>query len=158
MSNCPLCNIKKELVVFEDQDIVAFLSNTPASLSHVIVTTKKHFPTIAETPDEIVAWSFAVANKISKALMESINLQGLNLLLNVGSQQNYPHFSINILPRFKNDNLNLKWKPEKADPDDLKTVQLFLLEQDKQKIEESPKKTEKINKEDYRVKQLFRLP
>ena len=161
MNNCKICEEikKKELILFEDQDIVAFLSETPSALSHIIVTTKKHFPNIKETPDHLVAWAFAIANKLSKILLESVNLQGLNLLVKIGKGQIYEHFCLHILPRIEKDNLNLKWTPKKGDQDELKTVQLLYQqekEEPKQPVVEKPKLVN--NKEDYRIKQLFKLP
>ena len=160
MDKCEIC--KDEWIIFEDPDIVAFLSETPSALSHIIVTTKKKYPSIKETPDALVAWAFAIANKLSKILLESVNLQGLNLLVNIGKEQIYNRFCLHILPRVEKDNLNLKWTPTKGDPDELKTVQL-LYQQEAMIVSEKPEKVEpekrkSYDKEDYRVKQLHRLP
>jgi histidine triad (HIT) family protein len=163
MDNCEICEEikKRELILFEDQDIIAFFSETPSALSHIIVTTKKHFPSIKEVPDHLVAWAFAIANKLSKILLEGVNLQGLNLLVNIGKEQMYNHFCLHILPRIENDNLNLKWTPKKGDPDELKTVQLLYQQEintEKPKEPEIEKPKSVNNKEDYRIKQLHRLP
>jgi len=163
---CEICAIKRDLMIFEDPDVIAYLVDKPTGLAHIIVTTKKHFPNIIETPDYLVAWSFAIANKLSKVLLESLSMQGLNLLAEIDSTSE--HFRINIVPRFQNDQVGMKWEPVPGDQEELKTVQLMYQQetknmgafQEKAAPREMPKAPSKVieGKDDYRIKQLHRMP
>jgi histidine triad (HIT) family protein len=159
---------KRNLLIFEDPDVSAYLTQSPTSVAHVIVAPKKHFANINEVPDYMVAWTFAIANKISKVMLESIGMQGINLISEIGSGALCEHFYVNIIPRFEKDSLNLKWNPHKGEPDDLKTTMLMYGEEtknmamisDKPKQPEAPPAPTKVisGKEDYRIKQLHRMP
>jgi histidine triad (HIT) family protein len=168
MSKCDICRMRKtcELILFEDDDVSVFLTETPAGLGHVIVTTKKHFENLEKAPDYLFAWAFTIANKVSKVMLESVNMQGLNLLIEVGK---VGHPIINLVPRFENDNLGMKWDPKPGDQEELKTVQLMYESETKSmgvsedKPKSAPQETksddkEISDKEDYRIKQLLRIP
>ncbi len=121
--SCELCNAiqNKNTILFEDEDIYVFLAEKAATMAHIIITTKEHFETIEQVPDYLVAWCFAISSKFSKLILESLNVQGLNLLVEVGAGagQVQPHFVLNLIPRVQNDNLPLTWQPTKVEQNEL---------------------------------------
>ncbi len=124
MAGCPVCDAQKnsELILFEDEDIFAYFPLQAISMAHIIITTKKHFQSLDETPDYLVAWCFAIAKKLANILLSSIKIQGLNFLIEEGINQ-VPHFALNLIPRLENDGLNLNWKPQKGELEELKQVE-----------------------------------
>ena len=71
MTDCKICGmiesgeLKK---VYEDEKIVAVLSNEPVSVGHILVIPKKHYAIIEQIPDYEVGYIFSVTNKISISL------------------------------------------------------------------------------------------
>ena len=56
MSECVFCKIiRKEApatIVYEDDKVVAFLSNRPVNVGHTLVVPKRHYENIYEIPEE----------------------------------------------------------------------------------------------------------
>lgn len=173
---CQVCeDIKNsEFIIFQDEDVVAYLPKEGSSVAHIIVATKKHHANIEEAPDYLVAWSFAIANKLSELLFNGLKLQGLNMLVQdgPGAGQSIEHFTIHIIPRFENDGLQLKWNPTKGDQAELAQLMetykkatnnkwVFETKSGK-KISANSQPSELIKQEegevDYQIKNLHRLP
>ncbi len=160
--NCAVCSfIKSDKVkkIFEDEEIVAFLNPTPAVPGEVLITTKKHYTVLGQVPNFVVGELFSLANKVSVALFELLDLQGTNILLNDGTAagQQVPHVLIHVIPRKKGDNLNFDWERKKASEDELKTALLKLksvtdtlvvTEDDKKYSPDTDKEKEEEKKED----------
>ena len=129
--NCAVCSfIKSDKIkkIFEDREIVAFLNPTPSVPGEVLITTKKHYTVLGQVPNFVVGELFSLANKMSVALFELLDLQGTNILLSDGTVagQQVPHILIHVIPRKKGDNLNFDWERKKVSEDDLKTALLKL--------------------------------
>ncbi len=166
---CRVCSAiaNKKLVLFEDADVVAYLSPDAYSAAHIVVTTKKHYSELDSVPDYIMAWCYAIANKVSKLVMKGLAIQGLNFLINHDFTTKQ-HFTINILPRFQDDNLELGWTPKQASPEELSQVQKryktatnseWVFETEEKAAKVARKQSNKIQgKDNYMIKQLFRLP
>jgi histidine triad (HIT) family protein len=56
MSDCTFCQIiRKEVsasIVYEDEQVIAFLSNRPVNEGHTLVVPKKHYENIYDIPEE----------------------------------------------------------------------------------------------------------
>ena len=86
--NCVFCKIiRRELpanVVYEDQDVIAFLSNRPVNEGHTLVVPKKHYVDIYDIPEEEAANLFKVTRKLTLAVKDLANVDvahRANLLL-----------------------------------------------------------------------------
>ena len=172
---CPICErIKneKDLVIYEDDTLIAFLEKSPASYGHIIITPKQHLPIFENYDDNLVSHIFNVANKISSVLFESLNIQGTNLLINngVAAGQKYPHFLLHIIPRTENDGLQLEWQPKKLSDDEMDSAEQQLKSAAKNVAVVKEKKTEVVEdqetetldengeEDNYLVKHLRRIP
>ncbi|MBW2988114.1 hypothetical protein DRJ48_00915 [Candidatus Woesearchaeota archaeon] len=173
---CQVCdNISSsKFILFEDEDIAVYLEENAASLAHITVTTKKHYPTMLAVPDYLVAWCFAIASKISRVLFASLSIQGLNWLVQIGASagQEHEHFTLNLLPRLEKDGLELRWTPKKAEPSELKSIQeryksstsrKWLFESKSGPVGSETHQEEEVikqeeGKENYLIKQLNRIP
>ncbi len=115
---CPICLsingvenddtwIKQVDFVYRD-DLVAALINSKFSETnpgHVIVVPVKHFENIYDLPEEYANRIIAVSKKISLALKEVRQCDGVTILQNnePASEQRAFHFHMHIIPRFEND-------------------------------------------------------
>lgn len=113
MKNCIFCNIiNKEspaTVVFEDDICMVIVPIDPISKGHVLLIPKKHAVNILDVDDEILSHLSVVAKHIGKRILEGNDSQAMNLLHAAGedAQQSVFHFHYHIVPRYKNDELDL---------------------------------------------------
>lgn len=174
--NCEICKIvhdRKVRIVYEDDKITAFLDPNPASIGHIAIVPNEHHAIIEQVPDYIVGHIFSIANKISIALFESLNIQGTNILAQNGIEggQKQPHFIVHVIPRIEGDRIGLQWKPLQPTPDELATAELQLKDHVKNIGEFEKEKAPPINidtkketyseneeEENYLIKQLRRMP
>ena len=169
---CEKIKNEKELVIYEDDTLIAFLEKSPASYGHIIIAPKQHLPIFENYDDNLVAHIFNIANKISSVLFDSLNIQGTNILINNGpaAGQKYTHFLLNIIPRSEKDGLPLEWKPKKLSEDEMSLAEQQLKSAASNVAVVKEKKTEVIKnqeaetleetdeEENYLIKHLRRIP
>ncbi|MBW2971339.1 HIT family protein [Candidatus Woesearchaeota archaeon] len=175
--SCKPCEwIEKSELIYEDEQVVALMADKPANFGHVIVMPKQHFTILEQVPDKIISHIGVVANKISIALFESLNIQGTNILIHNGvvAHQQYPHFMVHIIPRLENDGIELAWKSRQLSEEEMSTIELELTEGVKTEkaviktetpsqdsLKQGKKETEKLkqsNQTNYLIRQLERIP
>jgi histidine triad (HIT) family protein len=121
MNNCIFCKIiKKEIpatVVFEDDDVLAFMDIGPIIKGHTLVIPKNHYDPITETPDDILAKLHITAKKIANAQMNAFGADGVNIMQNNGkaSGQEVEHIHVHVIPRFDEDGHHWNWNAKKYD-------------------------------------------
>ena len=104
MSECIFCQIiRKETpasIVYEDEQVVAFLSNRPINVGHTLVAPKKHYDNIYEIPEEEAAYLFKIAKKIAHAIKTATGVEGIRILQNNGEAagQVVFHLHVHIIP------------------------------------------------------------
>lgn len=119
MSDCIFCKIvNKEIpatVIFEDDDVLAFMDIGPIIKGHALVIPKEHYDPITETPDDILAKLHVTAKKIATAQMNGLGADGVNIVQNNGkaSGQEVEHIHVHVIPRFENDGHHWNWRPKK---------------------------------------------
>ena len=115
--NCIFCKIIGEeipsTVVYEDQWFRAILDVSPAARGHVIILTKNHVPNLYDLPEEEASRIMIVAKRIACALKKAYHCDGVNILQNNGEAagQTVFHFHVHVIPRFRDDSINIKWEP-----------------------------------------------
>ncbi|MBS3134879.1 HIT family protein [Candidatus Woesearchaeota archaeon] len=113
MNDCIFCKIVRgELPcykIYEDNETLAFLDRNPVNPGHTLLIPKKHSETILDTNDETLKKLITTTKKISKAIFESMKLEGFNIGINQFkiAGQVVPHLHIHIMPRHKNDGIKL---------------------------------------------------
>ena len=174
MTDCVLCQAltRKDLVLYEDDQVAAILHPQGAQPGHVVVLPKQHSPILEQVPDFVVGALFVKANQLSRILFENMEVGGVNLLVQngVSAGQRQSHVMVHVLPRKENDSLNLLWKTRQLSEEEFSSVELKLKEETKvigQFEREKPapieiKQPEKLEvKEgivDWRIKWLKRIP
>ena len=125
---CPFCLMVEGKIptrtIFEDDKIFAVLDINPANEGHTILFPKNHFGSLQELPESIVQHLFSVANKISRALIDSNICDSTNILANNGTSagQTSPHILINIIPRKEGDKVSIGWDHQKISDNKMDTI------------------------------------
>ena len=121
--DCVFCRIVEgdipAVKIYETQDIVAFFDAFQAAKGHCLVIPKGHYESIDFVPDNVISSIFILAKKIVRLQKKIFNINDVNLLQNNGREagQTVFHMHLHIIPRFKNDNVNLSWKENAYESD-----------------------------------------
>lgn len=122
--DCIFCKIAKgeipSATVYETSEFKAFLDVSPANRGHALIIPKNHYDNLFQLDDETAAKIFAAAPAIARAIKEETGCEGLNIIQNNGevAGQTVHHFHIHFVPRYKDDDVNVKWKHCTVTPED----------------------------------------
>ncbi|MFA6429014.1 MAG: HIT family protein [Patescibacteria group bacterium] len=130
MSDCVFCKIiTKEIpaaIVYEDEQVMAFLDMKPVNPGHVLVVPKTHVADLLSAQDAELEASIRVVQRVGKALVAGLGVRGFNLGVNTGAVagQVVPHLHFHVMPRHEGDGLEL-WhgKPYASDEEKEKTAE-----------------------------------
>ena len=109
--SCIFCKIlNKEIpghIVYEDEQVLAFLDITQATKGHTLLIPKKHAHDITALDENAAQHFFGVIPKLSQAIKTAFQADGINLLSNNGERagQTIFHFHMHIIPRYLDDDL-----------------------------------------------------
>lgn len=106
---CLFCKIiDKEIpahVVYEDENVLAFLDISQVTEGHTLVIPKKHVQNIYELEEEATSL-FRAVPKIARALRDTFQPIGLNMINNNDRPlQSVFHFHVHLIPRYENDGM-----------------------------------------------------
>ena len=105
--NCIFCKIaNKEVesnIVYESNNIVAFLDVDPINEGHILVVPKEHYLDIEELPIKLLNEIMELSQRIVKALKDIYNPDGYSIMQNGGKFNEIGHFHLHIFPRYIND-------------------------------------------------------
>ncbi len=110
---CIFCKVVKgELPsnkVYEDEKVIAFLDIGPVNKGHTLVIPKTHCEDIFDISEEDLKQVAAVSKKVAKALMKAVKADGISIGQSnkEDAGQAVFHYHMHIMPRFKEDGLNL---------------------------------------------------
>ena len=102
--NCVFCRIirgeAEAYMVYEDDDVVAFLDKYPVSRGHTLVVPKEHYPYIYEVPDPLLAKLVLVARDVARAQVRALGATGVRIVQNNGSDagQVIFHVHFHVIP------------------------------------------------------------
>ncbi|MBW2976710.1 HIT family protein [Candidatus Woesearchaeota archaeon] len=129
MEDCIFCKIVNGEIpsakVYEDDAVISFLDILPANKGHCLVAPKKHYETLLEIPDDLLAGMIQVAKRITRALSLSIGNGSYNIIMNNGKAagQLVSHAHFHVIPRFEGDRLRIAWSHKKYTDKEMKSVQ-----------------------------------
>ena len=109
MSECIFCQIiRKEAsasIVYEDEQIVAFLSNRPVNEGHTLVVPKKHYENIYEISEDEAGYLFKVAKRVANAVRDAMGAEGIRIVQNNGwaAGQVVFHLHVHVIPMAPNE-------------------------------------------------------
>jgi histidine triad (HIT) family protein len=167
MEQCLFCKIAAGEVpaniVYDSNDVMAFLDIRPANPGHVLVVPKQHFETLPNIPEELNSVLLQVVKIIAQAQVEALGAQGVNVLQNNGelAGQAVPHVHIHVIPRFKDDKIVFNWNPIGLKPEQFAEIQKRLMSKAKElamiEVKETPKQTEEPEPEQKGKKKLYKV-
>lgn len=109
MDNCLFCKIaSKEIeskIIYEDNEVIAFLDINPVSKGHTLLIPKKHLDNGFN--DEAYKY-YEKAYKVAEILKDEYKWDGITIIQNNFYGQEVKHFHIHIIPRYENDGLKLQ--------------------------------------------------
>ena len=106
---CIFCNIKDRKaeaeIIFEDENILAFLDIQPVNFGHTLVIPKKHYDNFLTVPKDEIDRLIYATQFIAGIVKRSLNADGFNVISNNGNSagQSVFHFHFHIIPRFNHD-------------------------------------------------------
>lgn len=130
---CQIINENKELLIYENDSVAAFLDIYPVTKAHILVVPKIHFDTWLQTDEknisEVSISVWKIANQISKIYQNEI--EGFNIVTNNGSAagQVVFHYHVHIIPKFKNEeSIKINHKINQEAIDNLNQIRNLLKE------------------------------
>jgi histidine triad (HIT) family protein len=112
MSECVFCRIiRKELpanIVYEDEQVMAFLSNQPVNEGHTLVVPKRHYENIYGISEDEVAYLFRIVKRIAHAVRDAMGAEGIRIVQNNGEAagQVVFHLHVHVIPMKPRDPLH----------------------------------------------------
>lgn len=106
--------IRREIpaaIVYEDEQVIAFMDAGQVNPGHVLVATKRQVETVMELDDAEAAQLFVVATRLARAVQAAFQPEGMTLLQTnkPAGWQTVPHVHIHVLPRYADDGAELIW-------------------------------------------------
>lgn len=102
MEDCIFCKIVKGEApcnkVYEDENVLAFLSIAPLNPGHTLVIPKEHYRWVWDIPN--IGEFYEVVNKIANALRKAMNTEWIVSLV---TGEEIPHAHVWLIPRLEND-------------------------------------------------------
>ena len=117
--NCIFCKIANgeipSATVYEDDRFRAILDMGPASKGHTLILPKEHFKDVCALDEGYASRVLSLGGKIGAAMKKSLGCSGFNLVQNNGASagQTVFHFHMHLIPRYKDDDVKMGWKPGK---------------------------------------------
>lgn len=131
--NCIFCKIGKHTIdsniVYEDDDVIAFLDISQVTKGHTLVIPKQHYDSFLNVPLDVLTKVTRIAQKIALLLVVEHGAKGVNILSNCGEAagQTIMHFHIHVIPRYvSSDGFKIGFQEN----EDLKNINLPALAQD----------------------------
>jgi len=129
MNNCIFCKIAAKEVpchmIYEDEEVIAFLDINPVNFGHTLIIPKKHFANIFETPDDLVCKCFLKAKELAPKIIKAVRADYCHI--NVAGQD-VAHFHVHIIPRHNNDGLS-NWPTKKTNNKELNKIKEDILKE-----------------------------
>jgi histidine triad (HIT) family protein len=121
-SNCIFCKIvnKEEFaaVLYEDDDIMAFMDIKPINEGHSLIITKKHAVLVDELEEKIYLKLFPIARKIAMKIKKVFpETKAIMYFIADGEYagQEVPHVHLHVIPRKPDDGFDFTFDPDYYD-------------------------------------------
>jgi histidine triad (HIT) family protein len=132
MSECIFCDIAigkaPASFVYQDADTMAFMDIYTLNRGQVVVTTRKHFPTLSDMDEATGKKFFTTATRVCQSIRNSgFPCDGINMFLSDGEAagQDVFHVHFMVIPRIKGDGMTIavKWtRPSRAELDKMAEI------------------------------------
>ena len=129
-ANCIFCRIAAGEIpsfkIYEDARVLAFADIAPLNPGHCLVIPKSHSENLLDIPLEDLAAVHEAAQKVARALKNTLQQPGLTIIqLNGrGANQIIMHYHVHLIPRDRSrDGLDmLDWDSKQGDLSEVKAL------------------------------------
>ena len=105
MNDCIFCKIVKGEIpsckIYEDDNVLSFLSIDPEGYGHTLVIPKKHYTDYEDIPLEELNHINEAGKKVFDKIKTNLNPDGIRLVQNNGFIQEVKHYHLHIIPVFE---------------------------------------------------------
>jgi histidine triad (HIT) family protein len=110
--------------VDEDEHTVAFMDLNPWTRGHALVVPRRHTPDLFEIGEDDLRHVGAAVQRLAGRMRDRLGCDGINVLNSVGEAawQTVFHFHVHVIPRYRDDPLELPTRPKEADREELEQV------------------------------------
>ena len=125
---CVFCKIIKGEIpskkIYEDDDVLAILDISLATLGHTLVLPKKHYENLFSIENNDYLKVMEKVKMLAKAITSALNASGCNILNNCGelAGQSVMHFHVHIIPRYENDDLKIEFKEHSLNLEEIQKI------------------------------------
>jgi histidine triad (HIT) family protein len=111
-NSCVFCKIARKQApasfVYEDESVLDFLDIRPLNEGHTLVIPKKHYATIFEVPEKLVAHLHKIVKRVALAAKESTKGDGISIVQQNGKAagQEVFHLHVHVIPRYEGQKLS----------------------------------------------------
>ncbi len=115
MSSCVFCQIvggtAPASLVYDDEEIVAFLDLFPVHPGHTLVVPRVHVEDLRTCPLPVAGRLFRVSAQLAPAIVKATGAAGFNVWTANGKAagQEIFHLHLHVLPRFEDDSFGLRF-------------------------------------------------
>ncbi len=108
-NDCLFCKISKKIIpsniIYEDDDVIAFLDISQTTRGHTLVISKEHYDNFLSASKDAMHKVMDVAQRIGQAQIMMLGAKGVNILTNVNKEagQSIYHFHVHVIPRYISD-------------------------------------------------------
>ena len=101
---CDIANKKIETsVVYENNNVMAFLDYEPINEGHILLIPKKHYLDVDELPAELLKELMETSQKLVTAVKKVYQPEGYSIMQNGGAFNDVGHYHLHIFPRYSGD-------------------------------------------------------
>jgi histidine triad (HIT) family protein len=107
--------------IYEDDHTIAFMDINPGTRGHALVIPRRHARNLLEIEADDLSATLLTAQKIAQRVSDRLGADGVNLINSCGEAawQTVFHFHVHVIPRYRDDPLQLPWKPAPGDMDEI---------------------------------------
>ena len=111
-------------IIDSDERTVAFMDINPATRGHALVVPREHADNLLDVSDEDLEATFLAARRLARRIDDAMDPDGFNIINSCGSAawQTVFHFHVHVIPRYEDDPLQLPWKPEPGDQEEIRAT------------------------------------
>jgi histidine triad (HIT) family protein len=109
--SCIFCRIAQKQasasLVYEDEQLIAFLDIRPLNEGHTLVIPKVHYESIFDIPRELIEYLHGVTKQIALAVKKATNADGISIIQQNGKAagQDIFHLHVHVIPRYEGQKL-----------------------------------------------------
>jgi histidine triad (HIT) family protein len=111
-------------MIQEDEHTVAFMDINPWTRGHALVIPRNHSPNLYEVGEDDLRHTSSAAKRLALRMRQRLGCDGVNLLnaSEPAAWQTVFHFHMHVIPRYRDDPLQLPVRPRQVEPAELAEV------------------------------------